>query len=283
MWGSNPEDLAPHKHDPVNGFSFNPTVPTSEHWGGWHCILGFESTVDIILRSNDLPRQPANPPVALELDEEPASLPTGSRTGQAENDDEEDSADDEEDSDDDEEDSDDDEEDSSDGEFEGAEVDLAKLERLLDHWETKTRPFNLRIAARHSLFSAVRRHRTGTASPNESQRLFRQFKRRAAADTLAQKLAEEAGIALQLHCEDFRELDELPGYCEIPFMLVKWGALSPHDLVDRMRQPYKKAGQWLFRCWSESGEGKLVLEDVLNKVGGKIYKFTSNGIVPIDL
>jgi hypothetical protein len=246
--------------------SFEPPLDVP---GGWHGILGFESTIDIVLRSNDLPRQPANPPVTPELDEKPAWLPTGSRTEQAEDDDEDDS--------------DDDSEDSDDGEFEGAEeVDLVELERLLDHWETKTRPFNLYIAARGSLFRAVRRHRTGTASPDETQRLFRQFKRRAAADALAQRVAEEAGIALQLRCENFREVDGLADYCGICFMLVSWGKLSPHDSVDRMRQPYKKAGQWLFRCWSESGKGKSVLEDLLDKIGGQLYKFTENGVVPID-
>jgi hypothetical protein len=96
LWGSTFWTAMPELAANAPGCTFHPDLlhpqadsfePPLDVPGGWHGILGFESTIDIVLRSNDLPRRPANPPVTPELDEEPASLPTGSKTEQAEDDD----------------------------------------------------------------------------------------------------------------------------------------------------------------------------------------------------
>ncbi|KAJ7499401.1 hypothetical protein FB451DRAFT_1205319 [Mycena latifolia] len=258
-------------HDTHDGFSVAPSVPTNEQWGGWHEMLGIQASINVVLKANNLPRQPLNPPQPPELEEseEPRSSTTGSRPRlQTVEDDEPDSADNN----------------SSESELSSSsessrssqsthstseEPDVEELGRLLDRWE-KTRPANLYIAARSALLASVRRCRAGTASLDERQRLLRQFQRRAGADELAQRLAEDAGIALQIRCEDYTEVDGLPDCHGVKFTLVHWGKLAPRDLVDRLRQPYKRAGQWIFNCWTESGKDRSVLETILEKVGGGV-------------
>ncbi|KAJ7693344.1 hypothetical protein B0H17DRAFT_1132505 [Mycena rosella] len=226
------EDVAIQEVEPEKGFSFVPTVDMrNTQWDGWHSIVGIESTINIA---------------------EPSSPTTGSHSPvQTVEDDDDDSSW------------------SGNSAFEGAvgEVDNEELVRLLHRWETTTRPLNLRIAARNSLFTCVHHCLNGTASPTETATLWRQFKRCAAADQLAPKVADQVGISLAPPCELYREVNDLPDYRKENFMSIRWGEIAPRDIC-RLQQPYKKAGQWLFRCWAESRREVDVLRSILHEFGG---------------
>ncbi|KAJ7039458.1 hypothetical protein C8F04DRAFT_1086785 [Mycena alexandri] len=254
------KEVAPHAYDPVNGASFEPTIPQNVQWGGWHGILGVQDSINLVLRANRLTRQPANPPVPeVQVD---VPLATGSAVGSGEDEEYACASDDEWDS--------DDECDPEDFEGEGGAVDPQRLKCMIEHWDTTTRPLNLHIAARHSLFAAIQRYRTGTATHVEELKLAVQFQQRCDADALAQSVAEDLGIALDVRCEDFREVDELESWRGIPFIVIEWGSVSPRDVIG-LRLRYKKAGQWLFMCWLASEQDQDMLEDVMKRVKGKIY------------
>ncbi|KAJ7666153.1 hypothetical protein DFH06DRAFT_1186079 [Mycena polygramma] len=156
-------------------------------------------------------------------------------------------------------------------EEEGSAVDPQHLRQMLKHWVTTTRPLNLYIADRGSVFRTVQGYLAGTATRLEELKIAVQFKQRSDADTLAQSVADSLGIALDVRCADFREVDEMTIRHGIPFIVVDWGSVYPRDVVARMCLRYKKAGQWLFSCWGTNGKGRADLETILKMVGGKIY------------
>ncbi|KAJ7201263.1 hypothetical protein GGX14DRAFT_571382 [Mycena pura] len=258
LWdNTTPEAVKPHDADAANGLDFTPTVPTNAQWDGWHSVLGIEESIDIILRSNRLPRHPPNPRTSP-LDDNERILPVTGAMPSRVNYFTEEASDDSDSS---------DESCRDDSESDDSEVDRDALDVWVTHWETKTRPLNKSLGDRHALFLCVANFRTDP-SPRETRALYLLFKQRDAADQLAQQLADEIGISLPIRCKDYREVDHIHDHLEIPFMFICWGRLAPRDLIGKDKQPYQKAGQWLFRCWVKSGKGVEELSSILGKVGG---------------
>ncbi|KAJ7068292.1 hypothetical protein C8F01DRAFT_1117636 [Mycena amicta] len=259
-----PEAVAAHDWNPLNGASFEPTIPENAQWGGWHVILGIQQCIDIVLGMNRLAWQPANPPnvqvdvplvigsaVRRRSRESSVSVMPGSESAVDHS-----------------------EEwglDVEDFAVEEGMVDPQSLLQMVNHWETVTRPLNLHIGARPSLYAVVQRYRAGTATRVEELKLGMQFQQRSQADSLAQTIAEKFGIALRVRCEEYQEVDMLRSWCNIPFVVIDWGSVSPRDVVGGLRLRYKKAGQWLYTCWRESAKDQDVLKDILLMINGRIY------------
>ncbi|KAF9078660.1 hypothetical protein BDP27DRAFT_1460234 [Rhodocollybia butyracea] len=73
-------------------------------------------------------------------------------------------------------------------------VDFSQLDAMIDHWMTSTRPGFLTTSARQSLLRNIQQYRKGRTSSPRNRTLFRFFKARAAADHLAQELADAASM-----------------------------------------------------------------------------------------
>ncbi|KAF9023177.1 hypothetical protein BDP27DRAFT_1438597 [Rhodocollybia butyracea] len=145
-------------------------------------------------------------------------------------------------------------------------ADFAKLDAMIDHWMTSTRPVLLGTAARQSLLRNVRQYREGRTSSPRNRALFRFFQARAAADYLAQELADAADIALPgTSCANFREKDGMEKQRGLHFYSFSWGLLAPRDdiVIDRLRHPYRRAAQWLLVSWAKSGKDAEVLHRII--------------------
>ncbi|KAJ7619463.1 hypothetical protein FB45DRAFT_930860 [Roridomyces roridus] len=158
------------------------------------------------------------------------------------------------------------------------EVELAMLDAYGAIWERRTRPSGDLAHHSHRVTrSAIEQHREGRFNNKKTAALLRLFNARAAADEIAQELADEAGIAHPaLPCTEFREvyaLELLP--CQgVVWDKVYWGTqLEPVDdrEIDRLGRRYMKASQWLFWTWSRSKEPVSMLEKMLEQVGGRLH------------
>ncbi|KAJ7110174.1 hypothetical protein C8R44DRAFT_801570 [Mycena epipterygia] len=243
--------------------SFHPTVETNVQWSGWSAMLGIRESVEIVLRTHALPRRDSQK-VSQSALPQPRSPKTGSaRSGQ-------------------------DDDVDSDGELEPVDdqrypgtddddtmvVNTQELNAMLALWQ-KTHPVHLSTAARQSLLRHVQRYEAKNSSEAEIRVLCRFFSRRKAADVLAQKVADEIGIAHPtIRCEDFgEEVEIMPSYHGIHPPFIDWGELAPRDdaCIDRLAHSYRKAAQWMFLSWTQSGQGIATLNQVLEQVKGGCF------------
>ncbi|KAJ6571775.1 hypothetical protein B0H19DRAFT_1255710 [Mycena capillaripes] len=265
---------AMHGNHTQTDHNFTPSIPSHMKWSGWQAFLGLKSSLDVVLKTHGLQRQPPNPSewelstgggLGTEDEARRASVSSGESESESESE------------------SDSDSELEPNLELTESEpsleydeleiIDRAGLDDMVSHWCSRTRPLELTTAARQSLGILVSRYQAGNSNSDECRALFRLFHTRMAADQRAQQLVEELGFVNQsISCMDFREVDSIPPCHGISFHSVHWGELAPKDdiFVDRLQHRYRKAGQWVFHCWAKSGKEVEALEELVGRVGGRL-------------
>ncbi|KAJ7638820.1 hypothetical protein FB45DRAFT_1133322 [Roridomyces roridus] len=237
--------------------SFRPTLdPSNCQWDGPWSLLGLDSAWPVLEQLDHLPRVAANPS-EHESDLISQGKPVFASLG-----------------------TDGEEEETETVEEEVAAHDMDSqalnpsqmllLDSLTDLWVQRVRPTELITASQICLGAFVDEFRMGNLNDREKVGLFRSLQARTVADQLAQDLADGAGIAGPgLPCREVREGCSEPPACQG----VKWGSfdwgveLMPDNdvVINHMRRPYKKASQWLFSRWSDSGAPVSVLEQILQR------------------
>ncbi|KAJ7512042.1 hypothetical protein B0H11DRAFT_472220 [Mycena galericulata] len=246
--------------------SFQSSVAANQRWQGFITMVGIQSSIESILKTDPPPQKVPNPlSASTPTTDSPAGGSAQSNTSAWDSDSDSGS-------------------DSPLAENRSSscrrtlptedetEVDEEELTRMVTHWIHKARPLSLDTAARQSLLRHANNFLAGTAAPAQTRSaLFRLFSARGNADALAQRLADELGISdPELKCVDFREVEYLPAWRGIEFYEVNWGELAPdsgrplHRYVDApvsevdvfvLGEEWPWAGRGCFAGGVESGGG----------------------------